>query len=814
MNDFRFALRQLLKNPGFTAVAVLSLALGIAANTTIFSFINTLLLRPPPVGKPDQLWQVWQLRPKASSELKRFGSWSRAEIAFLRQHNQSWAALGAFDAEPKFSSWSRNGVGEPVQTLAVSGNYFEICGIGPGLGRFFSAEEDQTPGTHPVVVVSHSFWRRQLAADPQVVGRALTVNGVALTVVGVAPEGFTSTMAGIAPDLWIPFMMVPAVNHDANWLTRTDSHSVIGLGRLKAGVSESQAAADLTGLTHRFQEEVRGKVPEDGAILTPSLMVPVPLRGYVRTFTAILMGAVLLVLLIACANAANLQLARASARRQEMAVRSALGAGQGRLLRQLFTESLLLAGVAGLIGLGLAVGVAKLLMGLVPANLPLRFDLMLDWRVLTFTAVVSLTTSILFGLTPAFRGARPDLTSDLKNEARGTAARRSRLSSALIIVQMALCLVLLVSATLCLRSLVQARSFDPGFEVKDRVTAGFDLNHFGYTPAEADAFYGRLLQRLREVPGVRAAAWTGYLPLGTEASNGNYGLERLDKGPERFGFFQRYAVGPGYFATMGSRLLQGREFLDTDRVGTPGVAIINEAAAVRFWPGQSPIGRRIYVGEATAENAREIVGVVPTGRYRTLGEDPQPAFFECVHQSVPLQATLVVHLESDPEQGLAAIRTLTQELDARLALTSAATLEQHLTLAFFPVRTSSVLLGVLGLVALVLAVSGLFGVIAYSVSQRTREVGIRIALGAKQRDVLRLVLRQGLILAGWGVLMGLVGALVVTQMLRHLLFGISPTDPLTFLVVPALLLTVSGLACWLPARRAARVDPMVALRSE
>jgi predicted permease len=406
------------------------------------------------------------------------------------------------------------------------------------------------------------------------------------------------------------------------------------------------------------------------------------------------------------------------------------------------------------------------------------------------------------------------MASALKDETRGTAARRSRLANALIVCQMALCLVLLLAATLCLRSLVNARALDPGFEVRHRVMAGVNLNDFGYTTEHANEFYARLLSRVQMSQGVQAAAWTRQLPLGTGMSNGSFPLEGQEPGVVRRGFFERFGVGPGYFSTLGTTLLQGREFATADGKGAPRVAIINEAAAIRFWPGENPIGRRLYVGEVSAEDAREIVGVVQTGRYRTLGEDPKPAFFECFLQDVPLHATLVAHVHSDPEPVLAAIRNATQELDSRLALTAASTLEQHLTLALFPVRTSGLLLGVLGVVALVLAVSGLFGVIAYSVSQRTREVGIRMALGAQQRDVLRLVLRQGLTLAGLGIGVGLLGALAATQVLRSLLLGISPTDPATFIAVPMLLLAVTWLACWLPARRAARVDPLIALRSE
>jgi predicted permease len=543
-------------------------------------------------------------------------------------------------------------------------------------------------------------------------------------------------------------------------------------------------------------------------------MVPLPLRGFVRAFTATLMGAVLLVLLIACANAANLQLARTSARRHEMVVRAALGAARRRLIRQLLTESLVLAAAGGGLGLLLSAWLTQLILSLVPTTLPLRISTALDWRVLVFTTVVSMFTGIVFGLAPAFRGTDMSVASALKNESRGTVARRSRLGNALIVGQMALCLILLLAAALCLRSLFNARNFDPGFEVKGRVMASFNLKDFGYSAAQCREFYARLLSQARGLPGVRSVAWTAFLPLGTEHSNGNFQFDGPDPGATSFGFFQQFGVGPGYFSTLGTRLLQGREFTESDREGASRVVIINEAAARHYWPGQNPIGRRLFVGDVGPENSREIIGVVQTGRYRTLGEDPKPAFFGCFLQNIPDHATLVAHVEGDPRPVLDSVRGVTQEIDRRLALTRTATLEEHLRLALFPVRTSGIFLGVLGIVALVLAVSGLFGVIAYSVSQRTREIGIRMALGARRGDVRRLVLRQGMKLSGLGIGLGLMGALAATQLLRGLLFGISPVDPVSFLVIPPLLLGVAWIACWLPSRRATRVDPMTALRTE
>ncbi len=813
--DVRYGVRQLRKNPGFTAVAVLSLCLGIAANTTIFSFANALLFRPPPVMEPDALWQVWRFRPDAASALKRHAVWSHPVLTHLREHGRSCSALGGAMVEPATMSWNRDGIGESVQGLFVTGNFFDLVGVRPALGRSFRMEEDQQPGTHPVVVVSHRFWSNRLAAEAGAIGRTLVVNGVALTVIGVVPERFTGVFAGVAPDLWLPVMMRPAVMRDPDCLTSTSSHWLVGLARLEPGTTAAQAEAELSVLTQGFEQSIGGNQLKDGASLLPSLLVPVPLRGYVQSFTGLLMGAVVLVLLIACANAANLQLARAVTRRQEMAVRAALGAARGRLIRQLLMESVLLAAAGGGLGLVLALWLTQAVGRFIPASLPLRLSVAFDWRVLAFTAAVALLTGIVFGLAPAFRGTRIDLAATLKDETRGLAARRSRFANTLIVGQMALCLVLLLAATLCLRSLLNARAFDPGFVIKDRVTASFNLKDLGYTAAQAQVFQTRFLERVRALPGVRSAALTGHLPLGTAHNNGNFQVEgqELPSG-ERGCFFEQFRVGPGYFTTMGTPLLQGREFTDADRDGAPRVAIINEAAARRYWPGQNPLGRRLFTGDPTPENALEIVGIVPTGRYHTLGEEPRPVFYECFLQGQPLSGGLVAQAQGAPEMALSMIRGVAQELDARLALTRLSTLEDHLSLALFPMRTSGLLLGVLGLVALVLATSGLFGVIAYSVSQRTREVGIRMALGAQHGDVLRLVMRQGLRLAGLGIVVGLVGALGVTRLLRGLLFGVTATAPLTFIAVPLVLLAVALLACWLPARRAARVDPMVALRSE
>ncbi len=481
----------------------------------------------------------------------------------------------------------------------------------------------------------------------------------------------------------------------------------------------------------------------------------------------------------------------------------------------MLAESLLLAGIGGILGLLLATWLTRVLMQLVPPNVPLRIGVHFDWRVLTFTSLLTLFTGLAFGLAPALRGSRPDLVSALKGRGAGTSVRHSRLIQALIVGQMSVALTLLVGATLCLRSLVHAQALNPGFEIQDRVAARLDLGAQGYTGPQAQEFQARILAQVESLPGVQAAAWTSYLPLGTERSNGWVQPEgRTPQAGESGFLFEQFGVGPGYFATVGTSLLQGREFVGTDRLGSRRVAIINETAARQFWPGESPLGRRIFSGGTGPDNALEIVGVVASGRYRTLGEEPLPALFECFLQKPNPGAVLVVHAKGPSTALLTALRTLVRDLDPRLVLVDATSLEEHLSLVMFPLRVSSLLLGGLGLVALVLAGSGLFGVIAFAVSQRTREVGIRMALGARPTDVEWLILRQGLAISALGVGLGLAGALGVGRLLRNLLLGVGSADVTTLVSVPLVLLAVSAAASWLPARWASRLDPLDALRAE
>jgi predicted permease len=815
MNDLKFAFRQLLKNPGFTAVAVLSLSLGIAANTTIFSFVNVLLLRPPPVEAPGELWQVWRQNLKGGSAFERYQGLSYPGYIHFRDHNQSFAALAAFDPETPFVSWSRDGIGQSVQCQFVSGNFFSICGIRAAPGRAFGPEEDRQPGADPVAVISHAFWKNHLNSDPQIVGRALTINGVSLAVVGIAPEGFTGLLAGMSPDLWAPYMMAPVVLHDPEWHTRTGAFSHFGLGRLKPGISAPQAEAELTALI-RALEEVEPRHNRDfGAAVFPSTMVPSPFRGSVWAFTAVLMGAVFMVLLIACANAANLMLARAVARRREMAVRSSIGASRWQLMRQVLTESVLLALMSGGFGLVLTSWFLPLLLRLTPPTMPIRPEVGLDARVFAFTALVSLVTGILFGLAPAWRGTRVNLATALKDDSQAGGVRRSRLASGLIVGQISICLVLLIAGSLCLRSLFNAQHVKLGFKIENRVTAEVNLKDYGYSAEQMKQFNDAFLERVAALPVIESVAILDYLPLDTRYLGITYNVEGREPPPGQEGQnLQTFDVGAGFFGTMGTVLLRGREFVPSDREGAALAAIINQTMADQFWPGQEAVGRRLFEGKPGEGDSYEIVGVVETGKYRTLGENERPVVFRARLQHPRPRSTFVAHVRGDSQAALGAIREAVRELDARLSLSRLETLDRHLALALFPARTTGLLFSVFGAVALLLAVSGLFSVIAYSVSQRTREIGVRMALGASRRNITRMVVRQGVKLAGFGIGAGLVASLAATRLIHGLLYGVSPMDPVTFVAVPSLLLTVSLLACLLPARRAASVDPMEALRTE
>jgi len=814
--DVRYGARMLANSPGFTLIVVLTLALGIGANGTIFSLVNALLLRPLPVDKPDQLTAVYTSDFSSGD----YGGSSYPDYVDFRDRNDVLEGLVAY--QPRPFSLSVNNVTERAFGEVVSGNYFSVLGVKLALGRGFLPEEDRVPGTHPVVVISHQLWRGRYGGDPGVIGRSLTLNGHPFTIVGVAAENYSGLIRGIGETLWVPAMMTDQVSPGRRSLTSRGDRGWLLMGRLREGVTIGQARAAFRLIAEhlyrawprewaniRQESRAISLLPESEARVMPQFRLPLAL------FMALLMAVVGLVLLISCANVANLLLARAAGRRKEIAVRLSLGAGRGRLIRQLLTESLLLAAAGGAAGLLLAVWGADLLMAFKPpVEFPIAIDVSLDWRVFGFTLGASLVTGLLFGLAPALTASRPDLVAALKDGAGG--AGRGRLRGALVVAQVALSLLLLICSGLCLRSLRNAGAIDPGFDADDLLALSMDLGLQGYDEAAGRNFSRQLLERVRALPGVESASLAEYLPLGMGGSRRGITIEGYTPRPGESTEVGSSAVAPGYVETLRIPLLRGRAFGAEDRPGAPGVVMVNEAFARRYWPGQDPIGKRIEMGINNSNGAPRltVVGVVKDGKYVTLGEEVTPFFYLNLAQRYEAAPTLVVRTRGNPFDDLAAVRREVGALDRHLPLYDVKTVRQHLGLALLPARLAGSALGVFGLMALVLAAAGIYGVMSCAVAQRTREIGIRMALGARVVDVLKLIVRQGMRLVVIGLVIGLLAAMALTRVMASLLYGVSATDPLTFTLIAALLTVVALLACWVPARRAAKVDPLVALRRE
>jgi macrolide transport system ATP-binding/permease protein len=813
LKDLRFGARSLWKSPGFTLVAVASLALGIGANTAIFSLVNTVLLRPLPARDPSRLVSV-------SVFGKDDSMFAFSYPTYKDFRDRSGDVLSGIFAERLGPmSLSRDGNNQRVWGYLVTGNYFDVLGVGAAKGRALTSDDDRAPLASPVAVLSHGSWVRRFGSDPSIVGKDIVLNGHPFRVVGVMPEGFSGAEVVYTPEVWIPMTMQEWIEPGNEWLERRATQNIFAVGRLKDGVTREQAEASLNMLAQRLGEEY----PETNegqriGLVPPGFIVP-QLRGAVVGFAAVLMAAVALVLLIACVNLANLLLARASSRRKEIAIRLAMGAGRWRVVRQLLTESLLLSLAGGALGLLLAAWILDLVAAYrPPIEIPVWIDVAIDSRVMVFTLAASVLTSLLFGLAPALQAARADLVPALKDAGALTGRTRTRLRSALVVAQVMLSLVVLVAAGLVVRALGRLQTVSPGFEVERGLVASFDLGLQGYDSARGRDFERRLVERVRAIPGVRAASLTDLMPLSLNYSSSEVHVEgqQLGRGANA-PLSMVSAIEQDYFKALSVPLVAGRAFTDADREDSTRVVVVNETLARRFFPGTDPaqgaLGRRISF-QSDAGPWMEIVGVARDGKYWTIGEAPQLFVYSPLEQSYSQTATLVVRSEGDPRSLANAIRAEVSKLDPSLPLFDVKTMEEHMGVSLFPARVAATLLGSFGLLALLLAAMGVYGVVSYSVAQRTREIGIRLALGARARDVLRLVAGRGMLLVTVGIVAGLAFALVLTRFMEGVLYGVSATDALTFTLVVVLLAAVALLACLVPARRATKVDPMVALRHE
>lgn len=807
LQDIRFGFRQLMKQPGFAVLAIISMALGIGANTSIFSLVDTALLRPLAVKEPSQLLELYgTLQNGAEWSLQSYPNYKE-----YRDRNTVFSGLCVYRVV--VSSLTVNNSSQRVWGYLVSGNYFDVLGVKPILGRSFLPEEDQTLGSHPVAVISYNCWQRRFSGDPAVVGKTVQFNTRPFTIIGVAPKGFIGTEVAYDPEMFVPVMMAKTIEPGSTWLEKRDSNNLFTVGRLKPGVSFAQAKVALETLSAKLAQDYPENVGFGIRLGKPGLFIP-DIANSVFAFTALLAAVGALVILLACVNLANLLLARATERRREIAVRLAIGASRRRLVRQLLTESLLISLSGGAAGVLLSAAINGAVRSIrLPSDITLLFDLRTDWRVLTFALLLSIATGILFSLIPALQSSRPQLVPALKDESSMAGFRRSRMRNFLVIAQISLSLVLLISAGLIVRGLQAAQKMRPGFNPENAVAISFDVSLQGYDEERGRAFQKRVLERARALPQIEIAALTDNLPLGLNYNSSGIYIEGTEfTGASNLPIAIPIDSGPGYFDAMGIPL-RGRDFRDDENKKENRVAIVNETFAKKFLNGQDPIGKR-FNWHGPKDPFFEIIGTVPDGKYNSLGEDAKPAVYTPFYRDYTGLVTLVARTHSDPRQVLNALRAEVKKLDPSISIYAAKTLKEHLGTSLFPARMAAIALGSFGVLALILAAVGIYGVMSHVVAGRTREIGLRMALGAQLSDVQKLILKQGMFLAAIGSVCGLVIAFGGARMMKSLLYGISTSDPITFASVALLLFGIAFLACWVPARRASRVEPMIALRTE
>jgi putative ABC transport system permease protein len=807
LQDFRYGLRMLAKKPGFTFVAVLALSLGIGANTAIFSVVNAVLLRPLPFAEPERLVRVYATNAKrgqtsAPTSYLNFVDW--------RDQNQVFDHMAAYSGAS--AAFTYGDVPEQIEGAGATADLFKVLGTQPLLGRALS-REDERPNAR-VVVLSHSLWQRRFNADPKIVGQQVKFDGESTTVIGVMPKGFAFPLEDENPEFWVPLDPEQVFNKErgANYLKV--------VARLKAGTTLEQGQAEMETIARRLEQEYPDKNTGKGIRL---VSMHEDVVGAVRPALLVLLSAVGFVLLIACANVANLLLARASSRSREIAIRTALGASRARIIRQLLTESLLLSIAGGATGLLLALWGVDVLSAAIPADIPRVKDVGLDASVLAFTMGISLLTGILFGLAPALQASKPDFNEALKEGGRGSTEglSRNRVRSLLVVSEVALSLVLLIAAGLMIKSFYQLLNVKPGFEPEHVLTANISLPPAKYPEVEQQsAFFQQVMERARALPGVESVALVSPLPLSNSFIQNILTIEgRPPLAPGEKLITNTRLITPDYLRTMGIPLRRGRAFNEHDGKTGLDAFLVNETFAQRYFPGEDPLGKRITVSiRPTPEKpdaSGEIVGIVGDVKHQTLDKESGPECYVPVLNFPEAYMTLVMRTaSSDPATLTAALRGAVQQVDQDQPVFDIQPMRQVVARSVATRRFNMLLLGLFAGIALLLAAVGIFGVMNYSVTQRTHEIGIRMALGAQTRDVLKMIVRQGMILTLIGVVMGLVAAFVLTRVMSGLLYNVSATDPLTFAGVSALLMAVALLACYIPARRATKVDPMIALRYE
>ena len=810
LKDLRYGLRTMRKRPGFTAVAVLTMAVGIAANTTVFSWINAVLLNPfPGAGEPDRLVALETLAPSGEHLTTSY-----PDYRDLRDRASLLDGIAV--AQPRPLNMGEGVHAERVWAEMVSGNFFDVLRVKPALGRFFAGQErDDSPGGHLVAVISYGLWNNKFHSDPGFVGRTVRLNRYPFTIIGVAPSEFHGSMAGMSFELWVPAMMYGELTGAGSWyLQDRKTRMFLSLARLKPAVTVRQAGAEIQSLAQRLAELYANTNRGIGATLVPLWQSSFGAQKTLLAPLGILMGVCCLVLLIACANVANLLLARATARAKEFSIRLALGAPRSRLVRQLLAETVLLAVAGSVLGLAFAGGMRGSLKWLLPAtSVPAVLDPPLDWKVLAFTEALALAAALLAGLAPALHAARLSVQEGLNEGGRsGTAGARShRLRGALVVAEVALAVVALVGAGLFVKSFQLAKTINPGFDPRNVTIAELHLSTAGYNADQAAVFCRRLRQQLEGSPGVQAVSFADTVPLSF-----HYGawedlqIQGYVPGPSENMKIYRNLAAPGYFDVMRIPLVEGRDFTGHDDDKSLPVMIVNQEFLRRFLPNQNPIGRKVN-GWARWFT---IVGVVKDSKYHTLTENPQPYFYIPIRQIFRPEMGVTFHVRSAgaPESAVGVIRQAVQTIDPNVAMFDAMPMTQSMGASLFGQKVAASLLSVLGGIALLLAAVGLYGVMAYSITQRTQEIGIRMALGAPPLSVIWLAVRGGMTFALVGLAIGLIAAGVLARLASAALVAVSPADPVIYAGVAAFLGAVSVLASWIPALRAARVDPVVCLR--